>query len=633
MSADDNNQDLDLNNEHLPQTPPTPDALDPESKGSRKREREVSIEPPTPREEEVAPRERKEPPPTPLTKKNRVRLDSTTEEPETPPHSPRKSGSPVELSTSPPHETKVRLIRERVRGLNWEDESTRSIDSLQTNGDIVPSTQHPHLAEPISLAVDTSVDVNNDDTERTSALSALSAADASEVDHEIEPAEDDSVVEDSLVVETQPPPPTEEPTVVRPDSDSEDQDKNLKRKLGDRAVSVGAETTKRARDGDEEDANPRDRKRPTPPPEERKETPDVIATVEPPPVATPPTPNAVQGQIPAATPKPGGFLSYASTSSPFATTKGPSVFGGSSGKSPLPSPNAGPSSVSSGARSPLSPSPFVTAVSQEPSLTGTKRTGFEAFASSTSPFIVPARSKSPTGFATKSGLNRSKSPQRSSRAAISAFSSYSSGISPFAVPPVKKQRQEGSGSEAGDGEKNTRPFGRNGSSTDASEDESDKQTSFGERLRASKSEEDTGPTGSDEDESKANISEQELTTGEEDEETIFQVRSKLFKLSNQNSWQERGTGLLKLNVRRSDGGGARLVMRKEAVFNLLLNATLFKGMKCSLAQDPRYVRFSVIESGTTTSHYNLRLANAKVASELLEEINANIPGDDHDGGV
>ena len=48
------------------------------------------------------------------------------------------------------------------------------------------------------------------------------------------------------------------------------------------------------------------------------------------------------------------------------------------------------------------------------------------------------------------------------------------------------------------------------------------------------------------------------------------------------------------------------VMRKEAVHSVLLNATLFKGMRCTLAQDPRYLRFSVLEAGTT-SHYNLRV--------------------------
>ena len=48
-------------------------------------------------------------------------------------------------------------------------------------------------------------------------------------------------------------------------------------------------------------------------------------------------------------------------------------------------------------------------------------------------------------------------------------------------------------------------------------------------------------------------------TGEEEEETIHQVRGKLFALV-AGQWKERGTGTLKLNVRRSDGSGARLGM-------------------------------------------------------------------------
>lgn len=48
-----------------------------------------------------------------------------------------------------------------------------------------------------------------------------------------------------------------------------------------------------------------------------------------------------------------------------------------------------------------------------------------------------------------------------------------------------------------------------------------------------------------------------VTTGEEDEETIHQVRGKLFSLQG-SSWKERGTGVLKLNVKQEDGMGARL---------------------------------------------------------------------------
>jgi RanBP1 domain len=49
-----------------------------------------------------------------------------------------------------------------------------------------------------------------------------------------------------------------------------------------------------------------------------------------------------------------------------------------------------------------------------------------------------------------------------------------------------------------------------------------------------------------------------VITGEEDEETLYQVRGKLFSLGSQNQWKERGTGTIKLNVRRYDGNGARL---------------------------------------------------------------------------
>jgi Ran-binding protein 3 len=100
-----------------------------------------------------------------------------------------------------------------------------------------------------------------------------------------------------------------------------------------------------------------------------------------------------------------------------------------------------------------------------------------------------------------------------------------------------------------------------------------------------------------------------VTTGEEDERTAYHVRAKLYVLHDGNSWKERGTGVLKLNVRAADGGGARLVMRKEAVHALILNVALFSGMSFATAQDPRYIRFSAIEDSATT-HYNLRVCSS-----------------------
>ncbi len=66
------------------------------------------------------------------------------------------------------------------------------------------------------------------------------------------------------------------------------------------------------------------------------------------------------------------------------------------------------------------------------------------------------------------------------------------------------------------------------------------------------------------------------------------------------------------------------VMRKEAVHTLLLNAILFKGMKCSLAQDPRYLRFSVFENGAAT-HYNLRVSRLTLVTISLASDDTYLP--------
>lgn len=87
-------------------------------------------------------------------------------------------------------------------------------------------------------------------------------------------------------------------------------------------------------------------------------------------------------------------------------------------------------------------------------------------------------------------------------------------------------------------------------------------------------------------------------------------------------------------------------MRKDAVYTVLLNTVLFKGMKCSYApQDQRYLRFSTFGRDGAPTHYNLRvsasishphttgadftpftkLANARIAGEFLDEINTHIP--------
>lgn len=48
-----------------------------------------------------------------------------------------------------------------------------------------------------------------------------------------------------------------------------------------------------------------------------------------------------------------------------------------------------------------------------------------------------------------------------------------------------------------------------------------------------------------------------MVTGEEEEDTVFSIRAKLYILSDQKQWKERGTGPLKVNIRK-DGDGSRL---------------------------------------------------------------------------
>jgi hypothetical protein len=75
-------------------------------------------------------------------------------------------------------------------------------------------------------------------------------------------------------------------------------------------------------------------------------------------------------------------------------------------------------------------------------------------------------------------------------------------------------------------------------------------------------------------------------------------------------WCWRTIGLVTtLSLRYSMANdNPQLVMRKEAVHTLILNVPLFKGMLITIAQDPRYLRFSTIEDGSAV-HYNLRVCD------------------------
>lgn len=283
-------------------------------------------------------------------------------------------------------------------------------------------------------------------------------------------------------------------------------------------------------------------------------------------------------------------MAYASTSSPFSSIKGPNVFSGkqwtrsgpsvaSTSASPMvvsPAPKLGTSSFSNTLGSSSFSSNVLGSPSPQPS--GLKRSGFEAFASTASPFATAAkRSKSPPPQSLFG--HRSGSPARHhspSRASLNPFSAYATGTAHgFSAPAqsVSGSATPALGENGADTEASAATPTQNGDADAASEAaEPEKEVSFAERLRSQKEDDDT-----EDDHKKLNLTEQEgecgvprfvdardracliaVQTGEEDEDTVYQVRGKLYALSPQNQWKERGTGQLKLNVRREDGEGARL---------------------------------------------------------------------------
>ena len=217
-----------------------------------------------------------------------------------------------------------------------------------------------------------------------------------------------------------------------------------------------------------------------------------------------------------------GFMSYASPASPFASVKGQNVFSSAppNNRKPSTSPPAkqvplplDTTSTQTPFTSPLGQSSFVAFASshisqQATPSTATKRTGFEAFAGSASPFataspISHARSKSPLGSNGGKGslFGRSKSPTRRTMGMnASTFSSYANEATQAFVVPLPKRARAGSpngGSSRSSLErKDESVFGVlvNGEGSGSGEEEGDVDregsdrapSTFGERLRASK---------------------------------------------------------------------------------------------------------------------------------------------------
>lgn len=73
----------------------------------------------------------------------------------------------------------------------------------------------------------------------------------------------------------------------------------------------------------------------------------------------------------------------------------------------------------------------------------------------------------------------------------------------------------------------------------------------------------------------------EIKTNEEDEETLFKIRAKLFRFDKEvNEWKERGTGDCKI-LKHKDTGKVRLLMRRDKTLKICANHYLSPEYKLS----------------------------------------------------
>ncbi|KAJ6013748.1 hypothetical protein N7540_008339 [Penicillium herquei] len=197
---------------------------------------------------------------------------------------------------------------------------------------------------------------------------------------------------------------------------------------------------------------------------------------------------------------------------------------------------------------------------------------FSSYASVNSPFLPPTASKPSVFMSASAGSNSfTSAPPTNTLASAPAtsgfgamgggFAGFGGGFAAAAKPGLTSFAS--SNAPPTFGETKAKPLGAADSEDDESDedgDEDDKST-----FEAAKTDD--------------RFYEQTIETGEEEEETVFSCKAKLFHFSNR-EWKERGLGTFKVNVRQTaDGNEAgRMIMRADGAGRVMLNSPIFKGM-------------------------------------------------------
>jgi len=113
-----------------------------------------------------------------------------------------------------------------------------------------------------------------------------------------------------------------------------------------------------------------------------------------------------------------------------------------------------------------------------------------------------------------------------------------------------------------------------------------------------------------------------VTTGEEEEEAIFEAqKARLYKFLNGN-WTPHASGSIKINKNRTNEK-SRLIFRKEGGLLLGMNASIYTGMK-GTKQGEKSVVFTAqnaTDEDTALSTYSIRFFSALDADKFLNLLN------------
>lgn len=114
-----------------------------------------------------------------------------------------------------------------------------------------------------------------------------------------------------------------------------------------------------------------------------------------------------------------------------------------------------------------------------------------------------------------------------------------------------------------------------------------------------------------------------IASGEEDEETVYETRSKLYKLAPDEkdvpSWKERGIGILKVNKGKSNNT-TRLLMRVEKSLRLILNLPIFSDIGIKKPNEKSISLVSFDQNEEKPESLLLKFPSAEACAAVLEFI-------------